>query len=95
MVEALKYKLRTFGITLDGPAGDFCDNKLVVKNQRIPTPTLNKANNTILYHQVREDQAGNIISVDWIEGIRKLADLFTKKKVFYFYKTGYHFKDIQ
>ena len=32
MVEWLRYKLRTFGIPIDGPDKVFCDNQLVVKN---------------------------------------------------------------
>ena len=32
MVEWLRYKLRNFGIPIDGPDKVFCDNQLVVKN---------------------------------------------------------------
>ena len=32
MVEVLMYKLRTFGVNLEGPAEVYCDNKSVVIN---------------------------------------------------------------
>ena len=36
MIEALRYKLRMFGVLLDGPASIFCDNEAVFKNTSIP-----------------------------------------------------------
>ena len=40
MVKALRYKLRMFGVPVDGPASVFCDNEAVVKNTSIPESTL-------------------------------------------------------
>ena len=37
LIDALRYKLRLFGIPIDGPANVFCDNNLVVINATIPT----------------------------------------------------------
>ena len=31
MVEALRYKIRTFGVKLEGPVEVYCDNKSVMK----------------------------------------------------------------
>ena len=42
VVEALRYKLRTFGVNLEGPAEVYCDNKSVVKNSSVPVSVLNK-----------------------------------------------------
>ena len=42
LVEALRYKLISLGVRLDGPAGIFCDNMLVVTNSSVPTSMLNK-----------------------------------------------------
>ncbi len=42
MIEALRYKLRMFGIPIDGPANVFGDNKSVITNATIPTSTLKK-----------------------------------------------------
>ena len=78
MIEALRYKLRCFGIPIDGPCDVFCDNRSVVTNSSVPTSVLNKRHNAICYHRVREAQAADTIRVGWIEGKDNLADLFTK-----------------
>lgn len=78
MVEALRYKLRCFGIPIDGPAEVYCDNQSVVTNSSVPSSVLNKRHNAICYHRVREAQAAGTIMVGWISGEYNLADLFTK-----------------
>ena len=78
MIEALRYKLRMFGIPVDGPADVFCDNESVTKNASIPTSTLNKKHNSICYHKVREAQASLTLRVTWISGEYNQADLLTK-----------------
>ena len=50
----------------------------VVNNLSIPTPVLNKRNNDIYYHRVRESQAAGIFRFGWSPGRVNLADLFTK-----------------
>jgi len=45
LIEALRYKLRTFGIPIDGPCDVFCDNKSVVTNSSVPSSVLNKRHN--------------------------------------------------
>ena len=42
-IEALRYKLRMFGVPLEGPTNIFCDNKSVFKNASIPDSTLKKS----------------------------------------------------
>ena len=42
MVEPLNYKLRKFGVNLEGPEEVYCDNKSVVINSRVPASVLNK-----------------------------------------------------
>ena len=80
MVVALRYKLRMFGVPIEGPANVFCDNKNgVVKNKTIPQSMLAKKHNAINYHAVREAVAARIIRVGGEDGMRNLAaDLFTK-----------------
>jgi len=78
MLESLRYKLRSFGIPIDGPADVFCDNQSVVTNSSVPASVLNKRHNAICYHRVREAQAAGTIRVGWIKGEFNLADLFTK-----------------
>ena len=53
MVESLRYKLRTFGVNLEGPAEVYCDNKSGVTKSSVPESVLNKINNTVCYHRVR------------------------------------------
>ena len=78
LVEALRYKIRCFGVRLDGPDSIFCDNNVVVTNASVPTSMSNKRHNAICYHQVRESQAGGNISLGWIPGGNNLAYLLTK-----------------
>ena len=53
-IEALRYKLRMFGIPLEGPTNVFCDNEAVFKNTTIPESTLKTKHNSICYHRCRE-----------------------------------------
>jgi hypothetical protein len=78
LIEALRYKLRMFGIPVEVPTNVYCDSKLVVTNASIPTSVLNKRHNAICYHKVPEAQAAGVINVLWIEGTYNLADLLTK-----------------
>jgi hypothetical protein len=78
MIEGLRYKLRMFGIPVEGPANVFCDNQGVVLNSSKPESTLNKKHNSICYHRVREAAARGTIRVAHIDGTRNYADVFTK-----------------
>ena len=61
MIEGLRYKLRMFGIPIDGPTDVLCDNQSVVTNSSVPESTLSKKHNSICYHQVREACAAETI----------------------------------
>ena len=78
MVVALRYKLRMFGVSIDGPANAFCDSNGVVKNRTIPASMLAKKHNAINYHAIREAVAAKILRVGKEDGMTNLADLFTK-----------------
>jgi len=78
MIEALAYKLRCFGVPVQGSSDILCDNQSVVTNSSVPTSVLNKRHNAICYHRIREAQAAGMIRVGWIEGEKNVADLFTK-----------------
>jgi Reverse transcriptase (RNA-dependent DNA polymerase) len=78
LIVALRYKLRMFGVPIDGPANVFCDNRGVVKNVSIPESTLMKKHNAINYHAVREAAAAGILRVGKEDGETNLADLLTK-----------------
>jgi len=78
MIVALRYKLRMFGVPIEGPANVFCDNRGIVKNVSIPESTLMKKHNAINYHVVREAVAAGILRVGKEDGETNLADLLTK-----------------
>jgi hypothetical protein len=78
MIEALRYKLRMFGIPIDGPANVFCDNKSVVTNSTIPDSTLKKKHNSIAYHRVREAVASGTLRIAKVLSKSNNADLLTK-----------------
>ena len=78
MIVALRYKLRSFGVEIEGPTNVFCDNEAVTKNVRTPESTLNKKSLSICYHSVREAVAAGIIRIAWEDTNTNLADLLTK-----------------
>ena len=75
---ALRYKLRMFGVPVDGPADVYCNNAGVVKNASVPESMLSKKHNAINYHAVREAVAAGILRVGKEDGETNLADLLTK-----------------
>ena len=77
-VEALRYKLRMFGIPMEGPTNVFCDNEAVFKNTSIPDSTLKKKHTSICYHWAREAVATCTMRVAKEGTATNLADLFTK-----------------
>ena len=67
MFQAMRYKLRMFSVTIDGPASVTCDNQSVQKSVSIPTSQLGKNRNTICYHKVHESVAAGWILVGWVK----------------------------
>ena len=57
MIEGIRYKLRMFGIPVDGGTNVSCDNEAVVHNSTKPESTLKKKHSAISYHRAREAQA--------------------------------------
>ena len=51
---SLVYKLRKFGLPIDGPARIFRDNEAVINSTSFPEFTLKKKHCSIAYHRVRE-----------------------------------------
>jgi len=78
MLIGLRYKLRMFGIPLDGPCNVFCDNEAVTKSTMRAESTLKKKHISIAYHQAREAVAGGIMLVFYERTKSNHADLFTK-----------------
>ncbi len=78
LVKSLRYKLRMFGIPIDGPTDIFCDNESVFKNVSKPESVLSKKQHSISYHSCREAVASNIVRVAKEGTTTNLSDLFTK-----------------
>jgi hypothetical protein len=78
MIESLRYKLRMFGIPIDGATDIFCDNKGVVTNTSVPESQLTKKHNSIAYHRVREACAAGTIRITKEDTATNIADLLTK-----------------
>ena len=51
LVIALRYKLRMFGVPIEGPTEMLCDNKAVFKNTSTPESVLRKKYHSIAYHK--------------------------------------------
>ena len=77
-LRALRYKLRMFGIPIEGPAAVLCDNESVVGSASKVESSLNKKHNAICYHMVREACAAGWIRVGKEPTGTNVADLFTK-----------------
>jgi hypothetical protein len=61
------------------PSVRFRDNKAVVTNSTIPHSSLNKRNNALSYHRVREMIAVKILGYYWIGGKKNPADVVSKR----------------
>ena len=77
-ITALRYKLRMFGVPVDGPTYVLCDNLGVVQNSSKIESTLNKKHSSIAYHAVRWSVASDVIKVGWINTCYNIADALTK-----------------
>ncbi len=78
LIEALRYKLRMFGVPIEGPTNIFCDNEAVCKNTTKPESTLSKKHHSIAYHRSREAVAAGTVRVSKEDTLTNLADIFTK-----------------
>ena len=78
LISAMRIKLKSFGIPVQGPANTYGDNGAVIKNTSIPESTLNKKHNSINYHIVRESVAARIMRIGKEDTETNIADAFTK-----------------
>ena len=77
-VRGLRYKLRMFGIPVNGPAYISGDNKSVLCNTTMPGSTLKKKSNAIAFHFVREGCAKDEWRTAYVNTHLNPADLMTK-----------------
>ena len=78
-IVALRYKLRMFGVPLDGPTKVLCDNQGVVDNSSKIESMLNKKHNSIAYHAVRWAVAAGTMIVGKVDTEDNIADAMTKR----------------
>ena len=77
-VISLRYKLRMFGVPLEGAANIFCDNEAVFKSASIALSVLKRKHNLIAYHKTRECVAAGIVNIFKEDSKTNLADILTK-----------------
>jgi hypothetical protein len=78
LIEGLRYKLRMFGVPIDGPTNVCCDNEAVVNNSTKPESTLKKKHNAIAYIRVRESVTAGTIRIAKEPSETNIADMLTK-----------------
>ena len=78
LIEVLHYKLRMFGVPIEGPTNIFCDNEAFYKNFSIPESTSRKKHHSIAYHRNREAVAAMTCRIAKKNTKTNLSDLFTK-----------------
>ena len=78
LIEGLRYKLRMFGVPIEGEARVFCDNESVVKSSTYAESVLKKKHCSVAYHKVREAVAAGKILIYYESTNTNLADLLTK-----------------
>ncbi len=78
LVEALMYKLRMFGVKIDGKPRIFCDNQSVVTSSSSPQTVLKKKHCSVAYHKIREAVAAGKALIYYEKSESNLADLLTK-----------------
>lgn len=74
----LRYKLRMFGVPIDGPCQVFCDNEPVTNASMCADVSLKRKHISISYHQAREAVAAGVMLVFYERSVTNHSDLFTK-----------------
>ena len=74
----MRYTLRMMGVPQDRPLWLFKDNESVIVSSTIPTSTLKKRQNSILYHLFQEAIALSIVNFIHISGDENLTDVLIK-----------------
>ena len=78
LLKGLRYKLRMFGVPIDGATCMYCDNEAVYKNIAYPTSVLKKKMHSVSYHFCREAVAADIVQIAKEDTRTNQQDLFTK-----------------
>ena len=78
LIAALQYKLKMFGVSIDGSTDIFCDNEEGYKNASTPESQLRKKHHSISYHMSRKAVSSGACRISKEDTETKLLDLFTK-----------------
>ena len=78
-ISALRYKLRMFGVPIDGPTDVLCDNQSVVTNSTLIDSSLNKKHCSIAYHACRWAVAAEMMRLGKIHTDYNISDPLTKR----------------
>lgn len=78
MNDGLRYKLRMFGVPIDGPTNVFCDNEGVVKCVTRPESITKKKHLSIAINRTRESTAAGSVRIGKEGTKTNLADIGTK-----------------
>ena len=81
MVKGLRYKLRMFGLAINGPDDVFCYNQSVFTSLSIPYSLLNKKHNSICCRSFRKAHTAGKIQVGWTSGEYNKDDIGTKRTI--------------
>ena len=78
MTEALRHKLRVFGVPIDGLTSAFCDNEAAYQSAVVPESALSKKHHSIAYHMCREAVASGAVQIAKEGAENNLADALAK-----------------
>ena len=77
-IMALRNTLRYLGVPIMNKAYIFGDNKSVVTSTTVPKSMLNKRDNMLSYHRVREAIAAKILEFHWPSSNQNRSDILIK-----------------
>ena len=78
LIAALRYKLRMFGVPINGSTEIVCGTEAVYKNSSTPKSQLRRKHHSILYHTIREAVASGAYSMAKKYTDTELSNIFTK-----------------
>jgi hypothetical protein len=81
LIESIKYKLRMFGVPIDGPMIIVCNNEAVHKNTLLPESVLKKKHHSIAYHCCGEAVAAETVRVTKDRTKTNLSNFFIMKLI--------------
>ena len=76
LIEGLRYKLRMFGVEIEGATNIYCDNEAVVRNCSTPESVLKKKHHLIAYHRNREAVTAGTVRIGKDTTDTNLADAY-------------------